>query len=555
MRVVRSFPHQVEEVENLWIPVAGGARLAARLWRPAAAARQPVPALVEYLPYRKRDGTRWRDEPMHRYFAGHGYAALRIDLRGTGDSDGVLADEYSEQELADAEAALAWVAGQEWCDGSVGMMGISWGGINALQVAARRPPALKAVISACSTDDRYADDAHFMGGCLLNENLIWGSVLFTYASQPPDPEIVGPRWRRMWQERLEALPCYPEIWLGHQRRDAYWRRGSVAEDYARIQVPVYAVGGWADGYTNAVPRLLAGLTAPRKGLVGPWAHVYPHEGVPGPAIGFLQEALRWWDHWLKGRDTGIMDEPMYRVWMQESVAPRTFYETRPGRWISAVPAPETAPLRLHLGEGTLSAGPAAAATLSVSSPETTGSAAGRWCSFGVEGDLPADQRPDDARSLLFESEPLESRLEIVGAPTLTVTLSPDRPVAFLVARVNDIAPDGAATRVTYGVLNLTHRDGHERPTALEPGTRYAVELALNDVAYAFPAGHRIRLALSTAYWPMVWPAPARVRLSIETATSELTLPVGKTACGHSNHPRALHHSTTPISKRAGSVAP
>ena len=323
MRVVTAFPRAVREIEHCWIPLRDGRRLAARLWLPADAMDAPVPAILEYIPYRKRDLTRTRDEPMHRYFAGHGYAAARVDVCGAGDSDGVLLDEYHEQELEDGVAVIEWLAAQPWCTGAVGMMGKSWGGFNALQIAARRPEALRAIIAVCCSDDRYADDAHYMGGCLLNENLTWGSVLLTLSALPPDPLIVGDAWRASWLARLTRGVFFPEVWLRHQGRDAYWQHGSVCEDFQRIACPVYAIGGWADAYTNAIPRLLAGLLSPRKGLVGPWSHNYPHNGVPGPAIGFLQEARRWWDHWLKGIDTGIMNEPPYRVWMQESVPPRS----------------------------------------------------------------------------------------------------------------------------------------------------------------------------------------------------------------------------------------
>ena len=528
MSAVEEFPHAVRVVENAWIPLADGARLAARLWLPAGADRSPVPAILEYLPYRKRDFTRSRDEPMHHYFAGHGFAAVRVDIRGSGDSDGILRDEYSPQEHADALEVIRWIAAQPWCSGSVGMMGISWGGFNSLQVAALRPPALKAIITLCSTDDRYADDAHFMGGCLLNENLQWGAILLTYQALPPDPEVVGSRWRNLWRRRLEEIVPFPEHWLRHQRRDDYWKHGSVCEDYARIACPVYAIGGWADGYSNAVPRLLAGLRCPKKGLVGPWAHTFPHDGVPGPAIGFLQEALRWWRHWLLGEDTGIMDEPLYRVWMQESVAPLPTREEWPGRWVAeeSWPAPkiESRVWTLNANGLGAQADPEQSEAV-VASPQTTGLAGGEWCAFGAEGEMPGDQRPDDGRSLCFDSEPLPERLEILGAPVVTLELAADRPVALTAVRLCEVAPDGASLRVSYGLLNLTHRESHEMALPLEPGRRYVVRVQLNDAAHAFPEGSRLRVAVSTSYWPIAWPAPEPTTLRIFTGASTLELPV------------------------------
>ena len=191
MKTLTTLPEDVREIEHVWIPMPDGCRLAARLWLPARAEAEPVPAILEYVPYRKRDGTRLRDEPMHRWFAGHGYAAVRVDVRGCGESDGLLLDEYTEREHHDGLEVLRWIAAQPWCDGAVGMMGKSWGGFNALQVAALRPPELKAVLTVCSTDDRYADDVHYMGGCLLLENFSWAAVLFTIAAQPPDPQLYG----------------------------------------------------------------------------------------------------------------------------------------------------------------------------------------------------------------------------------------------------------------------------------------------------------------------------------------------------------------------------
>jgi putative CocE/NonD family hydrolase len=526
-KVVESFPRRVREIENTWIPLSDGCRLAARIWLPDDAEASPVPAILEYIPYRKRDFTRARDEPMHYYFAGHGYAAVRVDLRGSGDSEGLLPDEYTEQEHDDAVDVIRWLASQPWCSGKVGMMGISWGGFNSLQVAARQPAELGAIITLCSTDDRYADDAHYMGGCLLNENLTWGSVLLTYNAFPPDPHIVGERWREMWLERLHHAVLFPELWLRHQWRDDYWKHGSVCEDFAQITCPVYAIGGWADAYSNAIPRLLEGLTVPRKGLIGPWAHAFPHDGVPGPAIGFLQEALRWWDHWLKGIDNGIMREPMLRVWMQESVPPQAFYDVRPGRWVAepAWPPADRKPERYVLNPGRLSEQAEPESVLELHSPQTTGLGSGDWCAFGAEGEMPTDQREDDGKSLIFDSDALSQPLEILGAPTVTLELAVDRPNAFVSVRLNDVAPDGASTRVSYGLLNLTHRSSHAQPQALEPGKRYRVDVRLNDIAHAFPAGHSLRVAVSTSYWPIAWPAPEPVTLTVYTGDSSLTLPV------------------------------
>ena len=300
--IVTTFPKAVRVIEHTLIPLKDGTMLAARIWLPDDAEQNPVPAILEYLPYRKRDGTYERDALTHPYLAGHGYAGVRVDLRGCGESTGLLFDEYAQQEQDDGVEVIAWLAAQPWCNGSVGMMGISWGGFNGLQIAARRPPALKAIVTICSTDDRYADDAHYMGGTFLTTaGLEWAFFFFSLMCLPPDPALVGDSWRAMWLERLQNIPLFQENWLQHQRRDAYWKHGSVCEDYTAIQCPVYAVGGWTDGYKNAIPRLLEGLKVPRKGLIGPWAHAYPHFALPGPQIGFLQEILRWWDHWLKGR--------------------------------------------------------------------------------------------------------------------------------------------------------------------------------------------------------------------------------------------------------------
>jgi len=442
--IVTTFPRSVRVIEHILIPLKDGTTLAARMWLPDDAERNPVPAILEYLPYRKRDGTYERDALTHPYLAGHGYAGVRVDIRGSGESAGLLSDEYSEQELADGVEVIAWLAAQPWCSGVVGMMGISWGGFNGLQIAARRPPALKAIVTICSSDDRYADDAHYMGGTLIAAGLEWAFFFFGTMCLPPDPLLVGEGWRATWLERLANAPLFFEIWLQHQRRDSYWKRGSVCEDYSAIQCPVYAVGGWTDAYTNTIPRLLAGLTVPRKGLIGPWAHAYPHFALPGPQVGFLQEMLRWWDYWLKGIDTGAMDEPMLRAWMMESVRPASHHETLPGRWIaeSSWPSPGITPRRLFLTDEGLRDETASLTARAVRSPQTVGKCGGNWVPFGRGHDQAGDQGEDDLRSLVFETPPLHAPIELLGAAIVTLDVASDRPMANLVVRLCDVHPSG-----------------------------------------------------------------------------------------------------------------
>ena len=528
MKTIDEFPHAVRTIETAWIPMSDGTALAATIWLPEGAEDAPVPALLEYIPYRRRDMMAVRDSMHHPYFAGHGYASVRVDMRGSGDSGGILRDEYLPLEQQDGLEILRWLAAQPWCDGSVGMLGISWGGFNGLQMAALQPPELKAVIAVASTDDRYADDVHHMGGCLLGDNLSWAAIMFAYNSLPPDPAIVGEQWREEWMSRLEANEPWLDIWLRHQRRDGYWRHGSICEDYSAVQCPVMLVSGWADGYSNAVFRMLENLKVPRKGLVGPWSHRYPHMGIPGPAIDFLHECTLWWDKWLKGIDNGIEHDPMLRVWMQDSVPPTANYVERPGRWVAEADWPSP-----NIREHVLPVAPhricnederAGDEVVSIQSPLAVGFFAGKWCSYGAGPDLAHDQRRDDGGALVFDGDPLREPLEILGAPCLDFEFSVDKPIAMVAARLSDVRENGEVTRVTYGLFNLTHRESNRRPASLEPGKRYRATIRLNEAAHSFPAGNRLRLSLSTSYWPLAWAPPEPVTLSVHCAGTALRLP-------------------------------
>ncbi|MGI9407707.1 MAG: CocE/NonD family hydrolase [Hyphomicrobiaceae bacterium] len=515
-------------LENEWIELGDGNRLAARIWLPDESYSTPVPAVLEYLPYRKRGGTDPRDDITYQHFARAGYAGIRVDIRGNGESDGLMTGEYTAQEWSDGKEVIAWIADQSWCDGNVGMIGHSWGGFNGLQIAALRPSALKAVVTSCSTDDRYADDIHFMGGCLNNDNTTWSQQMLAYSSRPPDPHIVGERWRDLWLHRLENMPFLAADWLKHQHRDAYWKHGSVCENYDAVVAPVLAVGGWNDCYSNAIPRLLAGLTCPAKGIIGPWEHRYPHMAKVTPGMDFLEECVRWWDHWLKGIDTGVDQAPALRVFLPKAVPASEKNGARQGIWIGEGKWPsETITLNsYHLTPKGLAGKPGPTEDVTIFSPLDTGLACGNFCpGMRVDDELPSDQRADDAKSVVFDTPALDHDQAILGAPEIELEISSDKPVALIAVRLCDIAPDGASTRVSHNPFNLTHRESHESPELLEPGTFYRIRFKLCDAGYIFQKGHKIRLALSSNYWPMVWPAPDTATLTIRLASCRLLLPV------------------------------
>ncbi|MEY9857692.1 putative CocE/NonD family hydrolase [Catenulispora sp. GAS73] len=532
--------HPVRVLRHVWIPMRDGVRLSARIWLPADT-DEPQPAVMEYIPYRKNDGTAPRDLTLHAAFAAAGYAALRVDNRGSGDSEGIMLDEYHPTEQDDALQILQWLAAQPWCDGNVAMIGKSWGGFNGLQVAALTPPQLKCIVTVCSTDDRYADDVHYLGGSLVaSEALPWASTMLCYNARPPDPDAVGPGWREEWFRRMAETPPYIGTWLAHQRRDAYWRHGSVIEDPSGIKAAVLAVGGWADPYRGAVFRLLDELTplgTPVKGLIGPWAHTYPHQAVPGPAMDFIGECLKWFDRFL--RENAHQDEelPALRAWMPNPAPLGSDADERPGRWVvEPTWPPENAERHgfhtcrligrhLHLHEPTTGSLTATGDEAVLRSSLAIGSAAGNVLQFGDTAGRPGDQAADDGRSHTFTSCPLPEQLEILGRASVELLIDADQPTAQLAIRLCELTPDGTSRLVTTGALNLTHRDSHEHPAALEPGKPYRVTIPLFATGHAFGMGNRIRLTVSASFWPWLWPSPTQTAVTIHPEGGTLHLPI------------------------------
>ncbi|MEE2773343.1 MAG: CocE/NonD family hydrolase [Pseudomonadota bacterium] len=514
----------IVELPSVQIEMRDGCFLSARIWMPASASSKPVPAILEHLPYRKRDGTAHRDTLNHTWFAAHGYACIRTDMRGNGDSQGLMHDEYLQQELDDAVDVIEWLAKQKWCSGNVGMMGISWGGFNSLQVASMSPENLKAVITVCSSADRFADDIHYKGGCLLTNNFTWAARMLSYSSRPPDPLTFGGNWKKEWLLRLNHLPLLADKWLSEQSRGKYWKHGSICEDYPMIKTPVLAFGGWHDGYRNTVSKLVSNLLSPVKGIIGPWNHRYPHLAEPEPKIGFLQESLRWWNRWLLDEQNGVEKESDLRVFLMDSVYPNRQLKSRAGRWISGRKKSQESsmPIMLNFGEKTLGTFEKISTPRRFCSKMDCGMQAGEFFPYNFGPEMPGDQNADDKKSLYFDGATLEKDIIIQGCPKVSMVLASDKPLGQVAVRLCDLRPDGSSALISHGFLNLTMHKSFEKPQLLKSGKKINVFLDLDDIAYRVPAGHKLRLSISNCYWPFIWPSPEIV--TMELFSGNLTIP-------------------------------
>ncbi len=522
-----SAPCTFDDIEHVWIEMPDGIRLAARIWLPHEAAKTPGPAILEIIPYRKGDMVRARDERNHPYFAANGYACLRVDMRGSGDSEGLMGDMYEPNELSDTRHVLDWIAEQPWCNGRVGMFGTSWGGTASLQASLDAPECLKAVIAVCATHDRYEDDIHHMGGCLLTDTIEWGATLPAILASPPCAETVGANWRQMWQERLDNLAFPLETWVREEARGTYWRSGSVRFDSGRIKCPILGIGGWSDRYSNSVMSLVQARPDTVWGIVGPWSHHYPDVGHPGPGMNFQHVALAWWDHWLKDAGEAPLEWPKLRVWMREFDPPQDALERRNGHWVeSYAPQEERSSFHLHLANGKLTeTEPSGVASADSVIPHDlrVGQCSGDTGYFGRFGGLPLDQGADDVHSLVYDTEELVEDMVLFGAAEFVFNVRSSTPAAQISLRISDVAPDGSVCRVVMAMRNLALDDMLDERSGT-PSCNHRVRVRFPTNAYRFGAGHKIRLALATSYWPLVWPSPEVSNLYLQETGAVLTMP-------------------------------
>jgi putative CocE/NonD family hydrolase len=508
-------------IEAGWITMPDGVRLSATYYKPVPLVPdEKFPIVFEFLPYRKDDSGYIGTYSLYSYFVRRGYIMVRVDIRGTGSSEGVFPlREYSEQELDDAVWIIDRLSKMTESNGRVGMWGISWGGFNAIQVAMRRPPALKAILAAMATDDLYHDDVHYMDGAFhVDEWVFW----FDHAKAiPRSPDY--PLDEAYFKERFESYPGLL-TYLKQQKDGEFWRRNSLRWQYDKIQIPCYLIGGLLDGYRDSVPRMLENMNVPIKAEIGPYNHSWPDDGIPGPNYEWRHEAVRWWDRWLKDIDTGVTADPRLAIFVRDGHAPDPNLQTTPGSWITTDwPIPGTTWRKLFPAENRdLAESPGKPAEEALRYVPIYGMSTGLWW-----GEPTGDMRPDDAGSLVFDSAPLERSYVIVGFPRVFLRASADAPLAHWVARLEDIQPDGTVSLVAGALLNGAQRDSRLDPEPLVQGKTYDLGFDLHFTTWTFQAGHRIRLSVSNSLFPMIWPTPypMTTRLFIGTEATRVELPV------------------------------
>lgn len=505
------------------IQMEDGVWLRGLMWMPILSDDETVPLIIEATPYRHLDQSYAPTAELGSYFASKGYAFLGLDLRGSGASEGILLDEYTPREHQDIINVINWSVQQEWSNGSCGMIGFSWGGFNGLQVAALQPEALKAIVTVCSTDDRYNGDCHYMGGNVLaNTMLSWSAQMLSISSMPMDPIIDTKDWAYHWKQRYQFAPQLIDRWMSHPTKDEKWKYGSVCENYAAVKAATLICAGLNDGYTSSAFRMMDALNCPRKAIIGPWAHGYSHQAVPGPNIAFLNESVRWFDRWLKEKENGIMDEPDLRVYLEDSYKPATLLEHMEGHWVG-LPLPLSSVGKVHKlyfsQNGKLDRDAASGTAIYASKDLTVGFGSGCWCPFGMDKDFPVDQKHADQNSLVFETAPLTQKVTILGIPKVHLSVSVDTKVANVIVRLLDVAPDGTSCLLSRGLLNLEYRNGFERKEPILPDQVMNISVSMKACSIALPAGHKIRVAISTNYWPWVFPTPEFPKLTVNLSES------------------------------------
>lgn len=482
--------------QNLQVRVSDGTVLSLDVYRPNSPGR--FPGILEHIPYRKDDLRAMQDRGQNIELARAGFACVRLDVRGTGSSGGTAVDEYTEAEQRDGVEIVDWLARQPWCTGAVGSWGKSYGGFTCIQLAANRPPALRAIAPVYATDDRYSDDMHFDGGALCAFELTNYPIRMIAMNALP-PELAGAGSETAWRRRIEETPAWVLSWVRHQQDGPYWRNGSLRPEYARVEVPVFIVSGWRDGYRTAGLRMAQNLAAPWQLLAGPWAHFSPDQGVPGPGYPFTSELIDFFQRHL-GRQTARSDRRRSVFFVGEYDPSSRPHEIVSGQWWSSNEWPG------GVETTTMSLGAPTVAPASV----TVGAMTGNWCPPPPQHGQFLDQRADEAQSAVFTGDELAEPVVLLGAAVARFTARHRYDRVIAVVKLSDVSPDGRSQYVTRGAVNAEVRGDGE------------LIVPLMATGWRFLPGHRIRVCVAVNDWPCLWPLATLAPLVI---TSPVTLEV------------------------------
>jgi uncharacterized protein len=496
--------HAVRLERNLLVPLDDGVTLAADLYLPEATG--PFPTLISFYPYRKDDIIGSFSAFAQRWFAERGYAHLLVDVRGSGGSAGRWVESmHPVPEGADGAQVVEWAAKQEWCDGSVGVWGISYGGLMAFAAAAERPPHLKAIAPVYGFWD-IRQDFVAPGGCPNMLGLYQREcIMLAQELAPPTCRDSAGRWREVWRARLERLEHegpYSFRWLEHTDYDDYWRERVIALE--QVEVPAFLIAGWRDLFPEAMSEAYRRIRGPKQLLFGPWLHVQPDLAAREP-FDWLAELLCFWDRWLRDAEDGADEERPVWLFVQGDGGWRREEEWPPARATmeSMYPSPGGV-LETHQQEG---GGDVYRGT------PLAGVHGGQWDALATGMGYPLDQGPDDLLSLTYTSEPLEEGLELGGSPEAALhveRLDGGGPFT-LVAKLVDVDPGGRAELITSGWLRVRG-----------PGE---ARIRLWATSYALARGSRLRLSVSAADFPRAWPDPVSPEFELDLGASELRLPV------------------------------
>ena len=493
--------YQTEVTKNCLIPMSDGVVLAANMHRPVT--EEPLPALLSYTPYHKDGWFALVYEELMRAMAQVGYVCLAVDVRGTGGSGGSTKPAQGDRQQRDYYEVVEWVAAQEWCTGKVGVWGKSYGGSAALLTAAQDPPHLSTAVAfhGCPTGGGFLSSGgrpHFL------ESLAqFGPRMAGWNFMPPGYRDEEGRWLSVWREHLENnVPwLVAGLDLAHEGEDPYVPLGGTME---RIRAPVYLWAGWRDVVLRGMIDSYQALKVPKKLTAGPWMHVLPDVGHAG-RIDYLHELQRWFDHWLKGKETGIMDEPPVAVYVQG--ADEWFYE-------DDFPPPEVEERCLYLGPHN---------TLMDTSPAVPGGGSdsfeydatvGAYADFRTHEGLELDQRPEELKGVTYTSQPLDEDVEICGVPQVVVQYASTTPETLLAVKLNDVAPDGKSTLISDTWLDVDWAKRQENLWGEVSDDGRSARLRMMPTTYLLRADHRLRLFIAGSNFPRVLPGVGPGEISI-----------------------------------------